>query len=99
MQYTHTLTLTLPASMLPIAQAISRALDPDVGGYASWTEAGDTITTTTPCTEAFAAQAQAMLADPALLHGAVVADYAARWADMTPPTLAECEQFCNEVTL
>ena len=99
MQYTHTLTLSLPAAMLPIASAIARALDPDVGGYASWTDNGDTITTTTACTEAFAAQAQAMLADPALLHGAVVADYAARWADMTPPTLAECEQFCQEAML
>jgi hypothetical protein len=70
-----------------------------VVGMVRWTDNGDTITTTTACTEDFYGQAQAMLADPALLHGAVVADYAARWADMTPPTLAECESFCAEVTL
>ena len=35
-----------------------------------------------------------MLADPAMLHYAVSADYAARWADLTPPTLSECEAFC-----
>ena len=91
--YSRTLSLRLPASLLPIAQAISRALDPDTGGADSWTLEGDTITTSTPCTEDFYAQAQAMLADPALLHGAVSADYVARWSDMTPPTLEDCQAF------
>ncbi len=72
--YSHTLSLRLPASLLPIAQAISRALDPDAGGADSWTLDGETITTSTPCTSEFYAQAQAMLADPALLHAAVTVD-------------------------
>lgn len=97
--YNHTLTLRLPAAMLPIASSISRALDPDVGGYNSWTlsEDGLTISTSTPCTEAFFTQAQAMLTDPAMLHYAVAQDYATRWLDLTAPTLAECEQFIAAV--
>lgn len=97
--YDHTLSITLPAALLPIAQSISRALDPDVGGSESWTltEAGDTITTSTPCTSEFYEQAQYMLTDPAALHAACAADYAARWADLVPPTLEECESFCNGV--
>ena len=48
-------------------------------------------TTTTPCVPASAAQALAIASNPAMLHYAVTADYAARWPDLTPPTLAECE--------
>ena len=91
--YNRTLSLRLPASLLPIAQAISRAMDVDVGGADSWTLDGDTITTSTPCTSEFYDQAQAMLADPALLHYAVTQDYAARWQGMTPPTLEDCQAF------
>ena len=40
-----------------------------------------------------------MLANPQALHAAVSADYAARWVDMTPPTLAECEDFCAGVVV
>ena len=97
--YDHTLTITLPATLLPIAQAISRALDPDSGGEHSWTlaEAGDIITTSTPCTAEFYEQAQVMMEDPAMLHYAVTADYAARWADLVPPTLEGCMAFCTAV--
>lgn len=91
--YNRTLSIRLPASLLPIAQAISRALDPDTGGADSWQIDGDTITTSTPCTSEFYDQAQAMLADPALLHYAVTQDYAARWQDLDPPTLADCQAF------
>ena len=34
-----------------------------------------------------------------VLHAAAAADYAARWGDLTAPTLAECEAFCAGVTL
>ena len=97
--YNHTLTLRLPAAMLPIASSISRALDPDVGGDRSFTlsEDGLTISTSTPCTEEFFLQAQAMLTDPAMLHYAVSQDYATRWPDLTAPTLAECEAFIAAV--
>lgn len=102
--YTHRLKLTIPASLYDVACAISRALDPDVGGAESWgprnpvDHEGSPTTPTeysteTPCTEAFYTQAHAMLADAALLHAAVSADYAARWPDLTAPTLAECQAF------
>lgn len=91
--YNHTLSIRLPAALLTIAQSVSRALDPDTGGADSWQIDGETIVTSTPCTSEFYDQAMAMLADPALLHGAVAADYSARWADLTPPTLADCEAF------
>ena len=95
--YTHTLSLRLPASLLPIAQAISKALDPDAAGENSWMVDGDTIFTAGPCTEAFYNQAQAMLADPQLLFAAVAWDYSQRWQDLDPPTLAECEAFVNGI--
>ena len=97
--YDATLSISLPAAFAPIAAAIGRALDPDVGGADSFTLSSDelTISTSTPCTSAFAQQAQYMLTHPEALYAAVSADYAARWADMTPPTLVECEQFCAGV--
>ena len=111
-RYTHTLTLALPYTpeLADIASRIGRALDPDVGGADSWSREvistdgdepvyGDTLRCSTPCTEEFHAQALAMLANPALLHGAVAADYAARWTDLTPPTLGEVEQFSANLTL
>ena len=95
--YSHTLSLRLPASLLPIAQAISKALDPDAAGENSWMVDGETIFTAGPCTEDFYNQAQAMLADPQLLFAAVAWDYSQRWQDLDPPTLAECEAFVNGI--
>jgi hypothetical protein len=104
MSYTETFTLIIQPDLIDVGRAITRALDPDVGGAESWTPlpadpanpdseiTGYTVST--PCVPEFKAQAEAMLAAPALLHGAVSADYAARWPDLTPPTLEECEAFC-----
>ena len=105
MSYGATLTITIPASLYDVACNIARAMDPDSGGAASYgprtlmTEQGvsyipETYTTSTPCASEFKAQAIAMLADPAMLHYAVTADYATRWADLVPPTLEECDSFC-----
>ena len=102
MSYDATLTITVPAALYDTACAIARALDPDAGGHLSYgppVEGATEYTTSTPCTSAFKAQALAMLADPMLLHGAVAADYAARWGELVPPTLGECEGFCAQVTL
>lgn len=100
--YDHMLTLTIPASVYEIGCKIARAMDSDVGGADSWgafnfdaTE----YTTTTPCTADFYTQALAMLSAPEMLHYAVTQDYAARWADLVPPTLAECQAFCNGVVM
>lgn len=97
MSYTESLTITIPAALYDTACAIARALDPDVGGHLSYGPKLDDATeytTSTPCTPAFKAQALQLLALPEALHQVVSADYAARWADLTPPTLAECEAFC-----
>ena len=97
MSYTASITITVPAALYSVACAVARALDPDVGGAESFGpehEDATEYTTTTPCVPAFAAQALAMAANPAMLHYAVSADYAARWPDLTPPTLAECAAFC-----
>ena len=97
--YNHTLTLTLPVELADIAAKIGKALDPDSGGEKSFvaSEDGLTISTSTPCTEEFAEQAQAMLTDPSMLHAAVSQDYATRWPDLVAPTLAECDLFIAAV--
>ena len=99
MRYDATLSISFPAALAPIAAMIGRALDPDVGGHKSFSpsEDGLTISICTPCTSEFVTQAAYMLAHPESLHAAVSQDYAVRWADLTAPTLAECEQFCYGV--
>jgi hypothetical protein len=112
MNYSETLTLTVPAAQAPVASAIGRAMDPDVGGADSFRHpitgyADDgtpvldrtTLTTTSACTPAFKVQALAMLADPALLFAACQADYANRWPGLTPPSLDDCQSFCNQLTI
>lgn len=74
-------------------------MDVDVGGADSWQVVGDTITMSTPCTEEFHGEALYLITDPQTLHVVVSSDYAERWPDLTPPTLAECEQFCAGVTV
>ena len=101
--YPVNLTVTIPTELLDIGRKVTQALDQDVGGAASWmpvrytgdeTATPDCYVADAPVTEAFKAQVLGMLDDPALLHGAVAADFAARWADQVPPTLQECESFC-----
>jgi hypothetical protein len=98
--YSHRLTIATPASMIDTANAIARSMDPDVGGSESFASVRATdpngaefVVCDVWVREAFANQAQAMLANPAILHAACAADYAARWFDLTAPTLAECTQF------
>lgn len=103
--YNHHLHIRIPASLYDIGRAVGRAMDPDRGGAESFGPkfrrdtpegpeyAPDHYDCETPCTEEFHAQAHAMLHDAALLHAVVTADYAARWPDLTAPTLAECQSF------
>jgi len=97
--FDHQISITLPAELADIASRISRALDSDVGGSESWTPSADglTISTSALCTAEFKAQSDYMLEHPEALHAACVADYAARWGDLVPPTLEECEAFCGGV--
>lgn len=98
--YTETLTVTLPEALAEIAAKVGRAMDPDRGGADSFQVVGDgTIQCRTPCVPSFKEQAMAMLHSPAYLHAACAQDYATRWPDLTPPTLAECEAFCAVVVL
>ncbi len=102
--YDHKLIITIPPDLLLIGKSISRALDNDVGGFDSWTPVldGETIVAyvaDTPCTASFHEQALAMLSAPEMLHYAVTQDCAARWGDLVPPTLEECQAFCAAVVL
>ena len=108
-----TICITIPgtAEMHAIGYAISLALNPDRGETnnfgpefvpdADGNMVRPEVYTTHqfPCSEAFAATAQALAADPAKMHAAVTADYAQRWPELTPPTLAECEAFCAAVVV
>lgn len=57
----------------------------------------DTISVSTPCRQQFADNVPYLLANPAVLHGMIQADYADRWPEITPPTLADCQAFCVAV--
>lgn len=111
MSYSAKICITIPAALYDVGCAIARALDPDVRGQDNFgprqrmDETGELITPTEyttglfPCTPNFAQQAPALMASPPMLHAVVSADYAARWPDLTPPTLAECIEFCSGVML
>lgn len=108
MAYTKRITLTVPPALVSIAKRISRAMDPDVGGYEAFQPATDeegqpipaaVVSYTTNCVPEFAQAIAFFKAAPALLHESVLRDYAARWPDLTPPTLAEVEAFCAGVTV
>lgn len=98
MAYTERLSITVPDTLKDIAAKIGRGLDPDSGGADSFRDLGNgTINVTTPCIAEFKAQAEYMMTNPAMLHQVLQADYATRWADLTPPTLAECTLFCSSI--
>lgn len=99
MTYSHRLTIAAPVAMIDSANAIARSMDPDVGGAESFAsvratkDGAEYSVCDVWVRESFATQAAAMLGNPALLHGACAQDYAARWPDMTAPTMGECEAF------
>lgn len=99
MSYSETLVIRVPLNQAATAAAIGRAFDPDLGGERSFTEISGELVCSTPCTPEFKAQAIALLGDAAALQAACAADYAQRWAGLTPPTLAECEGFLSDVTM
>lgn len=104
--YDSSLTITVPSSHVEIAKRISRALDPDIGGFEAFDQRDEsgvllvTQTYTTPCTAEFAAQVQYILSQgAAYLAGVVATDYALRWEQYTPPSIAECESFISVVQI
>lgn len=100
MIYDHTITLIVSIDQLETARRISRALDPDVGGYEAFrqrSEDGTKAIYSTPCTADFARNAAMLLMIPAELHAVVAADYVSRWPDFECPTLDDVTAFCADV--
>jgi hypothetical protein len=102
MNYDHTITLIVPLDALDIAKRVSRALDPDVGGYDAFqsrvTKAGvEFASYSTSCVASFAQNAAMLLAIPEELYAMVSADYASRWPDLECPTLEECTALCSVI--
>ena len=106
--YTTRVSITLPFTLVDIADKIGRALDPDTGGAESFNRSitgymgetpiyGDTISTNPPCTEEFKVQANYMLTNPQALFDVCSADYLLRWPEHTPPTFIECKKFIESI--
>jgi hypothetical protein len=92
--YSERFTMTLSADVADIAARVGKAMDSDVGGEYSFHDNGDgTISTSTPCTPEFKAQGDYLMTNPDALFMAMQGAYAERWAELTPPTLAECQAF------
>ncbi|NML24340.1 hypothetical protein [Zoogloea dura] len=99
--YTHRGTCAVPVALVSTTNAIWRALDPDVGGDSSFdilratdSASAEYALTSALCTEAFAGQAPYLIANPQALHTVVAQDYAQRWEEIEPPSLADVEMFC-----
>ena len=100
MSYDHTITMTVSIEQLETAKRVSRALDPDVGGYDAFqqrNEDGTKVRYSTPCTADFARNAAMLLMVPDELHAVVAADYAIRWPNLPAPTLDDVTAFCADV--
>lgn len=92
--YSARFNLTLSDTVKEIAAKVGKGFDPDAGGEYSFHDNGDgTISTSTPCTAEFKAQGEYLMTNPDALFMAMQGAYAERWADLTPPTLAECQAF------
>jgi len=109
MAYDAQVSITVPAILADIAAKVGKGFDPDLAGEKSFSpviagyNADETpiysgnINVTTRCTAQFKGQADYLMTNPQALHDALAADYANRWTELTPPTLAECTLFCNSI--
>ena len=107
------ITLTLPVEFKELGNRISRSLEPDSGGYhvfdilsdATRDEDGNILTPATivqsvmPCCERYIGNLMQHKDDATLLHEFVEADYASRWPDHECPTLNDCAEFLNALTI
>lgn len=92
--YSARFNLTLSDTVKSIAAKVGKGFDPDAGGEYSFHDNGDgTISTSTPCTPEFKRDGEMLMTDATMLYYAMQQKYAERWAELTPPTLAECQQF------
>jgi hypothetical protein len=98
--YSARFTLTLSDTVKDIAAKVGKGFDHDTAGEYSFTDNGDgTISTSTPCTPEFKAQGDYLMTNPYALFMAMQGAYAERWADLTPPTLAEGQAFIAAIIL
>lgn len=103
-EWTHRMVIATPVVLTDIANAIGRALDPDVGGDRSF--AGVLCAESPPpathvvcdvlLTRSFAQHCEAMLGNAELLYSACLADYAVRWPTLIEPSWADCAMFLTE---
>ena len=107
------ITLTLPATFKELGNRISRSLEPDSGGYhvfdilsdATRDDDGNILTPATtvqsvmPCCERYIANLMQHKDDAQSLYDFVSADYASRWPDHECPTLNDCAEFLNALTI
>lgn len=110
--WNHLIALIVPIANQTIAKEISRALDPDVGGYQAYetylsadgNEPATHCIYGTPCQQEFFTNVQFLsntevpIATRAgALKQMVDADYTSRWQEFTAPTLANCQTFLENV--
>lgn len=110
--WNHSVVLIVPIAQQITAKEISRALDPDVGGYEAYetylsadgNEPATHCIYGTPCEQSFFDNVQFLsntevpiTTRAGALKQMVDADYAARWPEFTVPTLAECQVFLENV--
>lgn len=103
-------TLAVPSALAQIANSICCAFEPDSGINPETYNAFATKCSNSTKTEfylAYGAEVKDWLADavmewkdvPTALWTNTVQEYASRWPELTPPTITECEQFCERVLI
>lgn len=95
----YRVTATVPLDLATTARAIGRAMDIDVGGADSFVEREGVLQAKTWTNKDFADMFLYMKDNPIGLYMCVLSDYETRWPELTPPTLAEIEDFCKNLTL
>lgn len=94
--------LTVPAEVLTTAKLASQAMDPDVGGIHAF-EAPDEETGlysyTVDVSDEYLQAFEVFRACPDMLRQSIALDFEHRFPDTDPPTLAECEAFCNALVI
>ena len=98
--YSHTVTIKIPAALQAAANSIAAAMDPDSGGARTFVIGYGTDAQTmthyvaqTPARASFVQVVQGVIAGTVDLHALVAADYPARRPEEIPPTAAECVAF------
>jgi hypothetical protein len=102
-------TLAIPASLVSIAHNICVAFEPDLSVNTAHYNAfvvrcagagaSEYLAYGSDVSDQIAASVGSWKANASSLHGAVVATYSERWPKLTPPSLADVEQFCDAVLI